>query len=309
MPVPVFVCGATGVQGSAVARHLRMADVPVHALVRDPSSARAKDLQSIGITLFPGSYDDDAALGGALKDTQAAFLNFVPNLADATQELRHAKAVLSAAKEAGVKHVVHSSSYGIDENAPPPPGQDPDGIVAKVYKAKKDIVHTVCSAGFDSYTILRPAKFLSDLYGPGAIWFGGLSKTGTFETALRKGERAPWVDADDIGAFGAAALLDPERFDGKRVGIFTEMLAIEDVVGLLGEATGTKLGVRFLDEVEVEERRKKGDILIEAQIGMRGMGEGASREEVEAWGVPLGSFRGFLEKERAQLLETYGHLA
>ncbi|KAL2109630.1 hypothetical protein VUR80DRAFT_2244 [Thermomyces stellatus] len=308
MAGPIFVCGATGTQGGAVARHLRKANVPVHALVRDPSSAKAKDLEGLGVTLFPGSFDDDTAMSAALKGTQSAFLNFVPNLADSSTELRHARAVLSAAKNEGVRHIVYASSFGLDQDAAPPMNLEPDGLVAKFYQVKKDIVKAVVSAGFESYTILRPAKFMSDLLGPNVMWFGDLAKTGTFETVLRKGEPCPWVDPNDIGAFGAAALLDPGKFGGEKVDIFTEMLTIDDVIGAVARITGKKLGVRFLTEEEEAERVKKGDVFIQAQAGMRGKGTQASLQAVKDWGVPLGSYAAFLEREKPYLLQTYAHL-
>lgn len=308
MSSPIFVCGATGTQGGAVARHLRRANVPVHALVRDPSSAKAAELENLGATIFPGFFDDDAALRAALKGTRSAFLNFLPNLADPTGELQQARAVLSAARDAGVKHIVYTSSFGLDEDGAPPPGADPNGLVARIYQAKRDIVRAVISAGFDSFTILRPAKFMSDLWGANVVWFGDLSKTGTFETALREGDPGPWVDPDDIGAFGAAALLDPQKFGGKKVDIFTELLAIDDVVGRVAKITGKKLGVRFLSAEEEKERAEKGDVFIQAQAGMRDNNFDVPLEEVKAWGVPLGSYDAFLEREKGHLLQTYGHL-
>ena len=309
MSGPIFVCGATGTQGGAVARHLRQANVTVHALARDPSSTKAKELENLGVIIFPGSFGDEAALRAALKGAQSVFLNFVPNLAEFTAELQQAKSILAASKDAGVKHVVYTSSFGLDENQVPPPGLDPNGLVAKIYQVKRDIIGAVISAGFESYTILRPAKFMSDLWGPNVIWFGDLVKTGTFETALRKGESGPWVDPNDIGAFGAAALLNSQKFGGKKVDIFTELLTIDDVVGRVAKITGKKLGVRFLSVEEEKQRLEQGDVFIQAQVGMRDKGIEVSMENVKAWGVPLGSYDVFLQREKAQLLETYGHLS
>ncbi|SPO02372.1 uncharacterized protein DNG_05045 [Cephalotrichum gorgonifer] len=299
----VFVSGATGTQGGAVARHLRKANVSVHALVRDPSSSKAKALETIGVTLFPGSFADEDALRAALKGAQSAFLNFIPTFSDLSQELRDAEIVLAAAKEAGVRHIVYTSSFGLDIEKDP----DPDGIVARVYQIKKDIVTAVVSAGFESYTILRPAKFMSDLFGPAVRWFGDLAKTGVFETALREGEAGPWVDPDDIGAFGAAALTDRKRFAGQRVDVYTELLTPESVIASVAKVTGKKMSIQFLPEVEVLER-KKVNLFLQAQISMRDMGALADMDRVRSWGVPLGSFQGFLEREKAALDETYAQL-
>lgn len=308
MSSPVFVCGATGAQGGgSVARHLRKAGIPVHALVRDPSSPKARSLEAIGVTIFPGSWDDKDALTPALEGTKSAFLNFTPSFADPRKEVRDAETVLALAKGAGVKHIVYSGIFGLEEAASSFSDADLNGIGSKIFQTKRDIVDAVVSAGFGSYTILLVGKFMNDFYGPQAQWFGDLSKTGVFETALREGQAIPFVDPDDIGAFGTAALMDPEKFAGHSVEVNTEMLTPEDAIAMLSAAVEKKMSVRFLSEAEIDERRK-ADIFIQAQVAMREIGKLDSMDRVRAWGVPVGSFRNFLEREKVVLDETYAGL-
>lgn len=304
MSGPVFVCGATGTQGGAVARHLRKANATVHALVRHGSNADA--LIENGIRVFRGSYDDVDSLKAALSGVTTAFLNFSPSFSDFEEELRHAKTLVSAARGAGVQHIVYSSSFGLEEDEPSRPGLDPNGIVAKIYRIKRDVTREMTT--YPSYTILRPAKFLSDLIGPAARWFGDLTTTGVFETALLQGAAGPYVDNDDIGAFGAAALLNPETFAGQRVDVFTELITPEDLISRLGQVVGKKMSVRFLSEKEVEEG-KKTNILLEAQISMREKSSLADMDKVKSWGVPVGSYTIFLEREKERLQATYTNLS
>ena len=310
MSNPVFVCGATGAQGGAVARHLRKANIPVHTLARDPSSPKAKKLKNIGVTIFPGSYEDEDALKAALKDTKSAFLNFMLNLDpdDPHNELAQVDAVLAAAKEAGVEHIVYTSAFGVDEKAPLPPGLDPEGLGAMFMKTKAEAVGKVIDAGFKSYTILRPAKFMSDFIGAGAVWFGGLTTTGVFETAFQEGVGVEFVDMEDIGAFGAAALTNRERFAGKKVDVFSEKVPIERAIRIVAGVTGKKLSARFLSEVEVKERKDAGDLFIQIQSLMRNGLAPGDIEGVRGWGVPLGSFEAFAERERGLLVETYAQV-
>lgn len=304
MSSPVFVCGATGNQGGFVARHLRKSNIPVHALVRDPSSAKAKALEAIGVTIFPGSWSDTETLKQALEGTKAAFLNFMPSFTDFRQELRDTQAVLAAAKDAGVEHIVYSGIFGLEKGVALASDMDPNGLAPQIYKTKIDILDAVTSIDFATFTILRPSKFMSDFFGPAAVWFGNLATTGVFETALHKGVTTPFVDPDDIGAFGAAALTDPKRFAGQKVDVHTELLTPEDAISTLAEATGKKLSVRFLSDEEAEEKSKV-DVFTQAQIMMRDTAGLASMDGVRAWGVPLGSFQKFLEREKAALDETY----
>ena len=304
---PVFVCGATGTQGGYVARHLRKAGIPVHALVRDPSSPQSKALEAIGVTIFLGSWDDKDALERALKGTEAAFLNFIPSLTDPRKELRDAETVLAVAKSSGVKHIVYSDILGLEEAASSlSSNSDQNGIGLQIFQTKREIVHAVVSSGL-SYTVLLVGKFMNDFYGKAVHWFGDLSKTGVFETALLEGQGIPFVDPDDIGAFGAAALLDPGKFAGQTVEVKTEMLAPEKAIAMLSEAVGKKMSVRFMTEAEVDEKRK-ADVFIMAQVAMRELAKLDSMDRVRSWGVPVGSFGNFLERERAVLEETYALL-
>lgn len=305
MPAPVFVLGATGIQGGHIARHLRKAGVPVHALVRDPSSPKAKALEDIGVVLFKGTWDDSEALAPALAGTRAAFLNFYPSFTDPREEFRVAERALAAAESAGVKHVVYSGITGT-ENAREllPADLGSNAALAQTLQAKSDIVESVASIRFATHTILLPGKFMSDFHTNGAVWFGGLSKTGVFEPAFGERQRIQFVDADDIGAFGAAAIMDPEKFAGQRVEIVTEVLSADEAVALVAEATGKKMSVRSLTDAEVEERIKVDMIVLAHVLTAKVMKE-VDMDRVKSWGVPLGSFKGFIEREKEALKEVY----
>lgn len=307
MSSPVFVCGATGTQGGFVARHLRKANIPVHALVRDPSSANSKALEAIGVTLFRGSWDDSEALKPAIRGTKAAFLNFMPSFTDPRQELRDSQVVLSAAKEAGVEHIVYSSLSSLKNIIPLVSDMDPNGLAPQIFGVKMDILNAVMSINFATFTILRPSKFMSDFFGPAAIWYGNLTTTGVFETAQRQGATTPFVDPDDIGAFATAALTDPRRFAGQKVDVHTEILTLEDAISMLAAATGKKLTIRFLSNEEIEERVKV-DVFTQVQVMMRNTAALVTMDSVTGWGVPVGSFRNFLEREKAALDETYANV-
>jgi uncharacterized protein YbjT (DUF2867 family) len=59
---PVLILGATGGQGGAVAAALLRAGRQVRALVRDPASARARQLSGAGARLVVGEFTDGDAL-------------------------------------------------------------------------------------------------------------------------------------------------------------------------------------------------------------------------------------------------------
>ncbi len=78
----VLVTGATGRQGGATARALIAAGVPVRALVRDPSTARAKAVEQLGAELVTGDLTDRDSLVEAARGARAVFSVQMPPMAE-----------------------------------------------------------------------------------------------------------------------------------------------------------------------------------------------------------------------------------
>ena len=60
--LPILVIGATGQQGRATVQHLLERRWPVRALVRDPRSAAATEIEKAGASLIVGDLDDPMSL-------------------------------------------------------------------------------------------------------------------------------------------------------------------------------------------------------------------------------------------------------
>ena len=102
----VFVSGATGRQGSAVARQLLDIGWTVRATTRNMGSTTAKDLKEQGAEMRPGGWEDGDVLKDAMDGCTHLFLNVIPNHATGTSEVPLAKRMLDIARNTGVKHVV-----------------------------------------------------------------------------------------------------------------------------------------------------------------------------------------------------------
>ena len=63
---PVLVTGATGQQGGAVLRHLRMQGFAVRALTRDLHSPVARTPAATGVDVIQGNFDNRTSLERAL---------------------------------------------------------------------------------------------------------------------------------------------------------------------------------------------------------------------------------------------------
>jgi uncharacterized protein YbjT (DUF2867 family) len=298
----VYVSSATGTQGGAVSRQLRALGWEVHATTRDPESTAARDLSSIGVQLTRGDWDDEAALRASISGCQKVFLNLYPNLLDPSCELKQAKAILAIAKAAGVAQIVYSSVF------PTRPGIGDNEMVAQVRAGKTAIEQATLQAGFDSATVLQPGFFMANFLSPRLAYFGGDGSTGLFTVALQPDTQLPLTDQEDIARFVLAIFQEPLAFNGRTVRLASELVTFQTVVKLLEEASGRVIRVHYLSDEETEARISE-DPRLGSQIAARSMAQIVDMDEVRSWGIRLGTFEEFLNREREAVAVTYGSQA
>lgn len=303
----VFICGITGTQGSALARLLLASSPPISVigLSRDPSSPSSTTLRSLGVQILPGSYTDASALTTALSGCTALFLNLLPSWTDATAERRDGLAVLAAATSPGssIKHIVYSTALSVD--APHTlPNYDPESYIATMLGEKHRLEEELRKTGV-AYTILRPGNFMSNYIGaPARTRQRDLVVDGVSRTAFKPTTLIPMVDVATIAAFARAALLDVDKYTGQEIGVADELLTLDETLTKLSAATGRTLTGAYMTEEEVAQE-KGTNPLVGAQYAMRDLAMFVDMEDVRRWGVPLSSFDAFLEREAAEVQETY----
>ena len=109
----IVVTGASGRLGGAAVRTL-LETVPageIAVLVRDPGSV--PDLTAAGVTVRRGDYEDPASLKEAFADADRLLFVSSPDVTPGVRARQHA-AVVHAATEAGVGHVVYTSAVAAD---------------------------------------------------------------------------------------------------------------------------------------------------------------------------------------------------
>ncbi|CAL5870164.1 uncharacterized protein PFLUO_LOCUS4399 [Penicillium psychrofluorescens] len=302
-PLKVFVCGATGTQGGALIDNLVGHGTEIHAITRNIKSEIAQKIQSQGVALTEGDFDNEESLKKSMTGCTTLFLNLQPNHTNLTVEPEQAQRVLSVAKESGVEHVIYSSVLGAT-NIERIPHCDPNGLVGKILLSKEAIEKQVRQAGFKQWTIARPGNFMSNYLNPLVRMYQGLVETGTFTTALSRETVIHMVDPNDIGKLAAAAAKDPVKFDRKEIEIMSEMMRVEEVMRDLSAATGKDLKANFLSEKELKEQIPRNPLL-GAQMAMRDMPQLVRPEQVKCWEIELGTFAQFLEREKVRVEETY----
>ncbi|VUC28094.1 unnamed protein product [Clonostachys rosea] len=302
----VFVCGVTGVQGGALARELLAKGVTVHSVSREIDSEKSKAIQSLGVKLWHGNFDNEKALKAAIAGTQAVYLNLVPNFSDPSGELRQAKLIIKIAKESGVSHLVQGSGIGFDVLRQSVADQ-PDSSISTMAQNKLDIEAEVRNAGFPTFTILRPGTFMTNFLSPFIAHYPGLADNGRWIAPVQPETALPIVDPKTIGVFAAAAILDPARFNRKEVAYADEILPVGELLQKLGKAAGKNLELVPLSDDEVEAQKKQNPFIY-VQLTMREIHKEVDVKDVKSWNLPLSSFDAFLEGEKEKARETFANV-
>ena len=301
-----LVTGATGHQGGAVARELLKRNAIVHALVRDAGSEGSKALKEEGVVLFEGDFENIAAIEHATFGVTGVFLNPILHPTDPIAERRGAANVIQAAKKSkAVKTVVVSTSFKTDGHEERF-AKDENYPLANYYASKSAIEKTVREAGFQHYTILRPAWMMYNYVLPTSrVHFPELESQQTLAGAYLPSSTMPRFDPIDLGKLAAAALLQPERFNGHEVELGYEALTLEEVAQVLSETTGVNVKAYYRDRKEAEAMKDKVPTqpfhIMANETEMKG-----NEEVLRQYGIPLTSFREYCERNKDALRRALG---
>src|SRR5688572_20334822 len=108
----IAVVGATGAQGGGLVRTIAAdpsGEFVARAITRDASSDKAKALAALGAEVVTANVEDVDSLRRALEGAYGAYcVTFFWDHFSPEKELADARAMATAARDAGVKHVIWS---------------------------------------------------------------------------------------------------------------------------------------------------------------------------------------------------------
>lgn len=250
---PVLVTGATGRQGGATARALLAAGVPVRALVRDPSTQRAKAVEALGAELVTGDLHDRGSVVRAATGARAVFSvqmpAYTPDGFDFAGEVTQGTNLIEGAKTAGVPQFVHTSVSGAGQHTDVPGWAEGRWAVESSLSAKAAVQDRVRAAGFQRWTLLKPGTFMENFH-PSMAYMFPRGVEGGLVSVLRPQTRLSLVAVKDIGAAAAAAVVAPERFDGVELELASDYLSMTQIAEVLSRALGTSLSAPDMTETE-----------------------------------------------------------
>lgn len=249
---PVLVTGATGRQGGATARALLAAGVPVRALVRDPTRAQA--VEALGAELVVGDLEDRESVTRAAKGARAVFsvqmAPIGPDGFDFAGEVTQGVNLIEGALAAGVPQFVHTSVSGAGQHTTTPGwAEDRWGSVGPSLNAKAAIQDRLRTAGFERWTLLKPAFFMMNFL-PSMKFLFPRGIDGGLVSVLKPATHLSLIATADIGAAAAAAIADPARFDRVELELAGDYLPMTRIAEILSDVLGTHLPAPDMTEAE-----------------------------------------------------------
>ncbi|MGA4791407.1 NmrA/HSCARG family protein [Nocardia sp. AB354] len=279
----VFVIGATGQQGGAVADRLLADGWQVRVLSRRPDSDRARSLARAGAQVIAGSLEDPATIDRCVDGAYGVYSVHPGPLAPEQDEVKAGKAVTDAAVKYGVAHLVYSSGLGADRGGQP---------------TKWEIEQYIAASGV-SATVLRPSSFMENLITQSATV--GISD-GALRTAAAAHVRQQFIALDDIGAFTALALRNPNDYRGRTLELVGDVLTPPEVAAQVGAALGRPVPYiqRPIEELRrINERFARGYELLNSGDGSI---PDVDVDELRALHPGLMTFRDWLDAKGAKLI-------
>jgi len=246
----IAVMGATGAQGGSTVKAFHALkeggnnDFKVRAITRDPTSEKAKAIESLVDEVVKADSNDESSMVEAFKGCHGAFIvtNFWEDM-DANHEMAVLRKIKDAATKAGVKHIVLSTLESAkdfvdqaenEETWKVPEGYEESGFYVPHFDGKAEVTK--------EYDELPVTKFYTSFYYENFINFGmgpsRQSEKDAYALTFPLGDvKMPVVAVSDIGK-AACAIFQDESLIGKSVGIQSEVLTGKEMADVFSKVCG-----------------------------------------------------------------------
>lgn len=228
----VLVLGVTGQIGNLLAEKLK-GNEKVSLRVSSRRKEQLPELEkAYGKAVFL-DLDDPRTFAEALKGVERLFLltGYTVNM------LVQSKAMIDAAKKAGVKHIVHLGVF------------TPEFDCYDPHFAWHQMIEAYIKESGIAYTFLHPNCFLQNFTG-----FYAMAKNGKVNF-FTKDKKVGWIALEDVAEASARILADgPKKHAGRDYWFSTEALNIHEVADIFSRVTGKT----FIGEAKAPEEFIKG---------------------------------------------------
>lgn len=241
----IAVVGATGAQGGGLVRAI-LADpngeFTARAITRDVNSDKARELAALGAEVVAADIDDADSIRRAFDGAYGAFcVTFFWAHFSAEKELEEARIMATAARDAGVKHVIWSTLE--DTRNLVPLSDDRMPTLHGKYKVPHFDGKGEADAIFTELGV--PTTFLlTSFFWENFIYFGMAptrGEDGKLGITLPMGEaKLPGIGVEDIGKSAYGIFQHPELI-GQRVGVAGEHLSGSEMAAAFTSIAGEEV--------------------------------------------------------------------
>lgn len=249
MGMRVFVTGATGYLGSAIAIRLARAGHDVRGLGRNED--RAAVLGAARVTPLLGDLAQPESYLAELKNSDAVVHAAFDATAPSQQDQRALETIRAAAQDGRVRRLLYTSGvwvYGdtggrvVDETAP----LDPAELVA--WRPAHEEVALSLAAHEVEVAVFRPGVVYGETRGVLGAWFREAKEKGTVTIPGNGLQHWSMVHRDDVAD---AYLLGLEHAGGGERYVLTDetRLTVRELADAVARATGARVRARARDEV------------------------------------------------------------
>lgn len=271
----VLVTGATGRTGGAVVDALRgRADIRAASRGATPVD---------GTTPVRFDYADPATFAPALKGVDRMFVLHPPGT-----PMEQLTAFLDAALVAGVQRVVLQSVRGAEGSRVLPHARAEAAVRERPF----------------AWTMLRPSDYMQNLAD---VHRAAIREHGEIAVPAGRG-RSPFIDVADVGAVGAAALLESGHDGRGHEMTGPDDLTFEEVAATLSDVLGRPVRYRspsvprfVIEQVRRFDRPLPMALVMSALYTTQRLGRASGTTDVveRLLGRPATPLRAFVERERA----------
>jgi uncharacterized protein YbjT (DUF2867 family) len=241
----ILVTGATGTVGSEVIKQLSdSSDTNIRAAVHSVDSLTRLKESNKNIEAVQLDYNKPETLKKALKSVDKLF--FLSPDSPIMTEL--ASGVISAAKNAGIGHIVRLSAKGADVRA-----ESPSLIM---HRQVEEIIE---ESGIP-YTFLRPNEFMQNFI---ILHSHSIKKNNAFNMAVGDA-KVSIIDVRDIAAVAVKALIEAGKNDRHNGKVYTitgpEALSYYQIAKILSNVTGREISYVNLSEGDFRRSLKEAGV-------------------------------------------------
>lgn len=214
----IFVVGATGNQGGAVARALLTSGNDVTGLTRNVDGPGAQRLRALGARMVSAQLTDANTLARAMQGTDGVFALTTPFGSSPQNEVVQGATLIEAATLAGVGQFIFSSVGSADQATGVPH-----------FESKFRVEQELRESGL-RHTVLRPVYFMQNMLSPSGQ---KALREGAFARPLPANCRLQQMSMKDYARVVVTVVDEPDRFVGHAIDIASdELTGVEQAEGL-----------------------------------------------------------------------------